>query len=138
MSIKYAGLLLAIGAIGVCWSGMAGAQESEDRECFSIRSISSWSALNDQHLDIKGVGSANHFLLTMFTRCPGIRYAQVLAFSNHSSQLCSNSFGDVAYKDGGIPRKCRIDNIERVNSKDEAKDLAEAAANAKNDDPGNE
>lgn len=135
MSIKYAGMLLAIGVIGVCSPGMAGAQESEDRECFNIRTISSWSALNDKHLYVKGIGSANHFLLTMFTKCPGIRYAQALAFSNHSSQLCSNSFGDVTYKDGGIPRKCRIDNIERVNSRDEAKELAEAAANAKNDDP---
>lgn len=120
-------------ATSVC--GTALAQDSQDRECLNIRTISSWSALDDRHLYIKGTGSANHFLLTMFTRCPGIRYAQALAFSNHTSQLCSNNFGQVTYKDGGIPRNCRIDDIERVNSRDEAKALAEARANAKDDDP---
>ena len=63
----------------VCLSCIAAAQDAQDRECFNIRTISSWSALSERHIYVKATGAANHFLLTMFTRCPGIRFAQALA-----------------------------------------------------------
>ena len=127
-------LIAIVGLMIAGLSGAARAQESQDRECFNIQTISSWNALSNEHHYVKGIGSTNHFLLTMFTRCPGIRSTQAIAFSSHMSRLCSNDFGNVTYYDGGIPRRCRIDDIERVNSRDEAKELAEAMKNAKDDD----
>ena len=116
-----------------CASSETSAENPADRECFNIQSISSWSTLDDKHLYVKGVGAANHYLLTMFSRCPGIRSAQVLAFSNQTNRLCSNDFGRVTYRDGSTPYSCRINDIERVNSRDEAKAIAEARKNAKDD-----
>lgn len=113
---------------------LASAQDSDSGDCVNIRTISSWSALSDRHLYIKAPGAKNHYFVTLWQRCPGLQFAQALAFANHRSRLCSNDFGEIAFRDGDFPRTCLIDDIERVNSRDEAKALAEAAKNARDDE----
>lgn len=127
-----------IGVLLLSLVGCASTQESRDRECFDIRSISSWSALSDKHLYVKAPGAANHYFLTLWHRCPGLKFAEALAFSNYSNRLCSNDLGEITFRDGNFPRNCKIDNIERVSSRDEAKELAAAAKNAKDDEPESE
>jgi len=130
--------LATFGLVSACASTGTTAGQAADRECFNIQTINNWSVLDNKHLYIKASGADNHFLLTMFASCHGIRSAQVLAFSNHTNRICSNDFGSVTYRDAGMPQRCRINNIERVSSRDEAKQLVEAKKSAKDDDPDKE
>jgi Family of unknown function (DUF6491) len=104
-------------------------------DCFQIRQVSGYDVIDDRHLFIQGSSKKDRFLLTMLTHCPGVRSAQSLALSNELSRLCADDFGSVTYRDFGQPRKCRIDNIERVGSKEEAKETVAIRSKKKGSDP---
>ena len=127
-------LLVAAGSVCAACSGQQmSAGGALDRECFDIRLVSNWSALDDRHLYIKGRGADGHFFVTAFHRCPGLRFAETIAFSNRTGQICSDNFGTIMYDDHGSPQRCRIRNVERVLDREEAKALAEARRNAKDE-----
>ncbi len=103
----------------------ADAEEGTERVCVNKRTISSFDAIDDQHVYIKATGN-KHFLFTMQRRCFGLRGAQGIGIKDTMSSVCSGSFGEIVYRDMGRRlESCRIDTIERVASKDDAKGLVE-------------
>ena len=105
-------------------------QSSSKDDCFNIRQVSSWNAIDRDHVYLKE-GVSNHYLVTFFSSCPGIRSANVIALSNSMGRMCPNDFGRITYRDAGMRSSCRIDNIEKVESKDAAVSLVEARKQAK-------
>jgi len=100
-------------------------EESSARVCVNKRQINSFDAIDDQHVYIKATGN-KHFLFTMQRRCFGLRSAQGIGIKDTMSSVCSGSFGEIVYRDMGRRLEtCRIDTIERVASKDDAKGLVD-------------
>ena len=100
-------------------------EEAIERVCVNKRTISSFDAIDDEHVYIKATGN-KHFLFTMQRRCFGLRSAQGIGIKDTMSSVCSGSFGEIVYRDMGRRlESCRIDTIERVASKDDAKGLVD-------------
>ena len=103
-----------------------------ERVCVNVRNITSFDAIDDQHITIKARGQQKHFLFTMHGGCFGLRSAHTIAVRDTLSRVCSNSFGELVYRDLGRGLKsCRIRTIEAVSSKDDAKGLVEDRKAAK-------
>ena len=100
-------------------------QSAANDDCFYIRTVNNWSAIDDEHIYIGGLGD-DQFLLTMVSRCSGIRFTNAIALSDRMGRVCPNDFGRITYRDGGMNSSCRIDNVERVASKEEATELVES------------
>ena len=98
---------------------------ADERVCVSVRSINSFDAIDDEHLYIKATGN-KHFLFTLSGRCIGLRSARGIAVKDTFSSVCSNSFGEIVYRDMGRGLEtCLIRNVEAVVSKDDAEGLVE-------------
>lgn len=107
------------------------ALEAGDRVCVSVRSINSFDAIDDSHVYIRA-NVDDHYLFTMFGSCLGLRNAQGIAVKDTFSRVCSNSFGEIIYRDMGRGfESCRIDNVERVASKEDAEGLVKDRKEAK-------
>ncbi len=114
-----------------------GAEEepSEERVCVNIRAVRTFDAIDDEHIYIRE-GSNNHFLLTMQHRCFNLRNSLGIGFRDTTGRSCSKGFGEIVYRDrmggGRGIQSCRIDTIERVESKDDAEAIVEARKEADN------
>ena len=94
-----------------------------EQVCVNKRNINSFDAIDDQHVYIKATGN-KHFLFTMQRRCFGLRGANGIGVKDTTSRVCSDGFGEIVYRDMGRRlESCRIDTIESVASKDDAKGL---------------
>ena len=129
-------LLAVLAAIGVMTiSPGALAQDDSDEEgaatervCVNTRAVRNFDALTDQHVYVQE-GSNRHFLFTMRNRCPDLRNA----IKDTTSRVCSNGFGEIVYRDrmsGRRMQTCRIDTIEVVESREDAKAIVEARREA--------
>ena len=129
-------LILAISATSAF--AQEAAEEAEDEEaiervCVNKRNINSFDAIDDQHVYIKATGN-NHYLFTMQRKCFGLRGAQGIGVKDTMSRVCSSGFGEIVYRDMGRVQSCRIDTIESVASKDDAKGLASDRKEAKQEE----
>ena len=111
----------------------AAEEEAVERVCVNKRSINSFDAIDDEHVYIKA-SSNKHFLFTMQRRCSGLRHANGIGIKDTMSQVCSKGFGEIVYRDMGRVQSCRIDTIESVASKDDAKGLVKDRKETKSDD----
>lgn len=121
--------LLLLSLILTSLGGCATDTSSEDPyamdpsvNCVRIRSVRNWNSIDDEHIWLEVSGS-RQYLLTLWARCPGIRFAQVIALSNASSRICPNDFGSVLFDDGGTTMRCQIGNVELVGSRGEAESI---------------
>ena len=122
--------ILFTGSTALAQDDVEEAQDSEARVCVNSRAIRNFDAFTDQHVYVRE-GSTRHFLFTMSNRCPGLRNANGIAIKDTTSRVCSNSFGEIVYRDrmGGMGlRSCRIGKIEVVESKEDAKAIVEAGS----------
>lgn len=106
-------------------------EEAVERVCVNKRNINSFDSIDDQHLYIKATGN-RHYLFTMWARCYGLRNAHGIGIKDTMSRVCSGGFGEVVYRD--MSRRfqtCKIDTIEAVSSKEDAKGLVEDRKRAK-------
>lgn len=95
-----------------------------ERSCFNTDRIRNFDGLSDNFLYIE-VKSTEMYLLSLRNPCFGLRSAQVIAFKDTLSKVCSDdSFVDIVIRDVSRPMSCRIENIERVESKAEAQAVA--------------
>lgn len=109
-------------------------EAAAEKVCVNKRNITSFDAIDDQHLYIRASGQ-RHFLFTMWRRCFGLRGAQGIGIKDTMSRVCSNSFGEVVYRDMGRGlTSCQIGTIETVASKDDAKGLVEDRKQAKREE----
>ena len=121
------------GLFGLLICSLAMAQEKEAAEvekssanvCVNSRTIRNFDAFTDEHIYVEESGK-KYYLFTMKNRCPGLSYSFTIAIKDTTSRVCSKAFGEVVYKDRGQRlMSCRIDTIETVESKDEARALVE-------------
>ncbi|MGI9201655.1 MAG: DUF6491 family protein [Woeseiaceae bacterium] len=95
-----------------------------ERACFNVDRVRNFDGLTDNFLYIE-IKSTEMYLLSMRNQCFGLRSAQVIAFKDTLSRICSDdSFVDVVIRDVSRPMSCRVENIERVESKAEAQAIA--------------
>jgi hypothetical protein len=105
--------------------------EPGERVCVNVRSINSFDAIDDKHVYIRA-NVNDHYLFTMWGGCYGLRNAQSIAVKDTFSRVCSNSFGEIIYRDlGRRLESCKIQTIEPVAGREDAeglvKDRREAA-----------
>ncbi len=131
-------LILVLALSGCAASSGDVADESlgaPERGCVNVRNITSFDAIDDQHIYIKARGQQKHFLFTMYGGCFGLRSAHTIAVKDTLSSVCSNSFGEVVYRDMGRGlESCRIRTIVAVSSTDDAKGLVEDRKAAKREE----
>jgi len=108
-------------------------EEAAQKVCVNKRTINSFDAIDDEHVYIKA-SSNKHFLFTMQRRCSGLRHANGIGIKDTMSRVCTNGFGEIVYRDMGRMQSCRIDTIEPVASKDDAKGLVKDRKETKSDD----
>jgi hypothetical protein len=130
-------LILAFGAGSVFADDAveeAGEEEAVERICVNKRNINSFDAIDDQHLYIRATGN-RHYLFTMWSRCWGLRNAYGIGIKDTMSRVCSKGFGEIVYRDIGRRfQTCKIDTIETVASKDDARGLVADRKRAKEED----
>ncbi|MGI9220739.1 MAG: DUF6491 family protein [Woeseiaceae bacterium] len=101
------------------------ADSNTENVCFDSSRVRNFDGLSDNFLFVE-VNQNELYLLSMRNRCHGLRNAQVIAFNGTFRSACSDdNFVEVAVRDMGRRSICRVKNIERVESKDEAKAVAE-------------
>jgi len=132
MKIALSALLMATMSLA---SPLLNAQDEETidsastgRICISIRAIRSFDAFSNNHMYVKE-GSSKHYLFTMRASCHNLRNSTGIAIKDGTSRVCSDGFGEVVFRDRMSSQRlqsCRIENIEQVESKDDAKAIAEA------------
>ena len=101
------------------------AEDPGERICVGVHSINSFDALDDRHVYIKATGN-KHYLFTLYGGCYDLRSAHTIAVKDTFSRVCSNSYGEIVHR--GLGRRletCRIQNVERIESKDDARGLVE-------------
>jgi hypothetical protein len=96
-----------------------------EEACFNVRQARSFDALADEFVYVDG-GGDDHFLLTMFRGCIGLRDSLRIAISNDFSRVCSNSFATITYRGLGELETCRIRRVEAVEDKAAAEALVES------------
>jgi hypothetical protein len=132
-SIVLSPMVMSLGLLCACAAGDPTAPATADRSepvCLSDYDIRSFSPLYDEFIYVEGRRDA-HYLFTMQRGCLGLRSANAIGLPDQPGRICSNSLDDVVYQDISRGRaSCRILDIERVNSRDEARELAEARRQA--------
>ena len=102
-----------------------GAEKQSSNVCVNSRTIRNFDAFTDEHIYVEDRGDM-HFLFTMRGRCVGLKNSLAVAIKDTTSRVCSKSFGEVVYRDNhNRTTSCRIDTIEAVESKDDAKALVQ-------------
>jgi len=106
--------------------------EKSSNVCVNSRTIRNFDAFTDEHIYVEERGD-KHFFFTMWSRCAGLRNSLGIGIKDTTSRVCSKSFGEVIYRDMGRRlTSCRIDTIEAVESKEDAKAIVEQRKKDKN------
>jgi len=121
----FGGMLLAVLTVGCATTESNETSSDRSDDCFYVRQINNWDAIDRDHIYVEGVGD-NKFLLTMFSSCPGITFTRAIALQDSMGRMCPKDFGRIVYRDGGMRQQCNIENVERVASKEAAKALVDA------------
>ena len=119
--------------LGACASDDTQPDTDARDDCFYIRQVNSWDAIDDRHIFVRASVS-DQYLLTMFSSCQGIRFANAIALSNSMGRICPNDFGEVTYRDGRMRSSCQISDVERVASKEEAEALVSSRESERHED----
>ena len=133
-NIVLSSMVMSLALLCSCAAGDRTGPAAVDRSepvCLSDYDIRSFSPLYDEFIYVEGRRDA-HYLFTMQRGCLGLRSANVIGIPDQPGRICSQALDDVIYHD--ISRgqtSCRILDIERVNSRDEARELAEARRQAR-------
>jgi len=130
--VLYINVLILSLIVSGCATTDSDKQATSRDDCFNIRQITSWDAIDRDHVYLKEAGNS-HYLVTLFASCPGLRSANAIALSNQMGRMCPKDFGRITYRDAGMRSSCRIDNIEKVEDKDAAVSMVEARKEAKED-----
>ncbi len=95
-----------------------------EEACFNVRAVRSFDAITDMYIYVRARRD-EHYLLTMFSGCFGLRGALGIGISNVFSRVCSNDNATIVYRDFGRRETCRIRRVESVSSKEAAEELVE-------------
>jgi hypothetical protein len=130
--LSFTAVLLALA--GACATSDESGGQVVDRSepvCFSDYDVRSFNPVDDEFIYVEGPRDA-HYLLTMQRGCIGLRSASVIGIPDQPGRICANSMDDIIYRDIATGQaSCRILDIERVMSRDEARELAQARKKAR-------
>ena len=109
-------LVLSSGAL------LYGEENSNKKSCFRVGDISNWQALDNERLIIWSPSKSHPYLVTLFNRCPGLRFEDVLIFESTLWRTCSN-YNDTIRTE---LMPCMIKDIKEINE-EEVNNLIELA-----------
>ncbi len=131
-SIRTSALCLALTAfvLGGCASVPAERESGAsgvESVCIRKREINSMGALEDDRHVFVNVSANRYYLLSMDTGCLDLRFATGIAFADNATRVCGDGFSFLAFvhPEFGLTR-CRVEWIDSVKDKKEAKELIEA------------
>lgn len=105
--------------------------DNADRTCINVHSINSFSSLSDRELLVTA-SVKDHYLLTVDGYCPGLRDAHSVAVIDSLNRICNDGFGRVVFEDRSFgPQSCRVNSIEPVMNRDEAREIVTARRDAR-------
>ena len=113
-------LVLSTGAL------LYGEENSNQKSCFRVGDISNWRALDNERLIVWSPSKSHPYLVTLFNRCPGLRFEDVLIFESTLWRTCSN-YNDKIHTE---LMPCTIKDIKEIN-KEEVNNLIELAKSSK-------
>jgi len=100
-------------------------EDESERVCILTRNVEDFDALSNKYIVVEERRN-KLFLLTMNRNCSGLRNAHTIGFKTTTARICSKRAGnEIVYSDMGTRRTCRIDTIEPVVSKDEARAIVD-------------
>ena len=125
------GLGLASAIAGITASlaeddGPGPAWERSGDECIFSRNVRDFDVIDNKNVILEGPGRSRIYLVTLFAPCSGIRFSSTMAVSGTSGRICGGHNDRIAF-DSAFSM-CYIDEIIRVESRDEARAIAEARA----------
>lgn len=122
------GLAAVATVLGGCASLAAAEGSKTTRVCINRREINSIRPLDDQHVFVKL--SASHFyLLTVDSRCGGLRSARTIAISDGTTRVCNDGLTLLSFAYPSMaPVRCRIEGIDSVPNMNAARELIESRA----------
>lgn len=121
--LKHILIMVSLSSLVACASGGEGLETDPDSDvvrgtdCISQNSIRDYTVLDDANL-IVSEGVKRKYHVVLFRRAHGLRSTWRIAFSSHSSRICSR-FGEVIVDDGFVPQKIRISSIRQLSPEDE-------------------
>lgn len=95
-------------------------EDKRHRECIYVPGIDDFHYIDDKHLTVS-TSPRRIYLVTLWNRCFDLRWSHTIAIKAYSSWTCSHSRDYVITEE----HRCVIDDIERVDSIDEAERLVE-------------
>lgn len=106
-------------------------QARSENVCLSDYQVTSFSPVGDSHLYVEGIGK-HQYLLTMERNCFGLQSANTIGFPDRVGRICGKGADRIIYRDvTRQPASCRILDIEAVQDRDDARQLAEAREKAR-------
>lgn len=115
--------LLTACAAAAAMAPAALAQEPD--RCVQIRSVDGYSVIDDRHAVLNS-GASRHYLVSLRTRCSGLRQGVQIATSFGDNQRICNPHMEYLVPEDGW--RCAIDTIEAVDSREAAQALIEQRA----------
>jgi hypothetical protein len=115
-----------LGLAGCASSQPTDAASATDRVCVRVQQINSYEPIGDHHVVIK-VSASKRYLLTLEEICTGLNFARGIAVADKSTRICNDGFSFLTYQQPGHGvRRCRIINLEEVESSEAAEALVES------------
>ncbi len=98
---------------------------AEPPRCVRLVNVNGYFTIDDEHLVLNG-GASRHYLVTMWTSCPSLRFGtQVATTFGRYERVCRPFIEYVVDRDG---YRCPIKQVEEVDSPDAARALIAARA----------
>lgn len=115
---RSAAFLAAIALAGCAQQHAAppAAAASGGRECFSARSVSGFTAVDDDTVDVQ-VGSRRHYRLEIAGVCTNVNWVNAVALvaRNGSSFICQGFDAELVVRDPGLgPQRCVVNSVRRL------------------------
>ncbi|ANO52646.1 DUF6491 family protein [Woeseia oceani] len=105
--------------------------DGADRTCINVHSINGFSSLSDRELLVTA-SVKDHYLFTVDGHCPGLRDAHSIKVVDSVNRICNDGFGRVVFEDRSFgPQSCRVNSIEQVMNRDEAREIVTARRDAR-------
>ena len=99
---------------------------------FYVRDTRGFHALHDRYVYVKCVRD-KHFLLTINQGCRELSFATSLFIANEFNRICSHSGAMITYREFDRTRRCRILEVEPVESLETAQQVVRERVDRAND-----
>ena len=119
-------MLAGLGLAGCANSQPTDGASATDRVCVRVQQIASYEPIGDHHVVLK-VSVSKRYLLTLEEVCTGLNFARGITIADASSRVCNDAFSFLTFQQPGHgARRCRIINLEEVETSEAAEALVES------------